>query len=957
VERPGRLHTTGSKIGSGIWGYAVLTCRLLGHVEVLSGGESICLGYPRQRSLLAILLIEVNRLVSAESLIDRIWQEDPPETARATLYADISRLRRALRRAPGVQVVRRSGGYLIEAEPATVDLHRFRDLVSRAQDGLDDRTTSALLAEGLALWRGEPFADLSNPWLKTVQASLNAERLEAILRRNDAELRLGRHAALLADLRTLSAAHPLNERVAAQLMLALHRSGHQAEALQHYQLIRRYLSSELGVDPGPRLQELHQRILSNSGELDAKATVRPAGHLPIPRHLPAYTPHFIGRKAEMKQLTRLLDTGTAGSRTAIISTVNGTAGIGKTTLAIHWAHHVADRFPDGQLYVNLRGFAPSRSPMPPSDAIGGFLDALGVPPERVPPDLDARAALYRSLLADRRMLVVLDNARDSDQVRPLLPGSGTCMVIVTSRDRLAGLVAEEGARPIILDPFSAEEGIDLLASRLGTEFIESERDTANTLLERCAGLPLALAIVAARMGTDRHLSLATLVGLLEDERARLEVLDSGDPATSVRAAFSWSYGCLDPATARVFRLFGLHPGPCASAPAVAALAGVGIGEARSALSVLARAHLVDEPVSGQFVLHDLLRVYAMERAETEESPGDRDTALRRLLTWYLHSADAADRLLVPRSQRVPLDAPPPLVHPLSFDDREAALAWFESERANVVPITQAAADAGHHDVACHFPAAIWGFLTLRKPWADWITTHRIGLDSAERTGDRLGEAYLRTALADAHRDLRRYEQAVSGFTEALALWRSVANRWGEAATLTLLGLAHRDARDYPGSTDCLSSALTIFREIGDSWGEGWALYDLGETEQRLGRLQEAVAHSERAREIFRETKDGWGEGWSLYNLGKIHQRAGDLPEAVDCLQQALDLFRHIGNQLGEASVLATIGATFDLAGRMAEARDFWQQALTIFDNLGAPQAAAIRTRLESSAVSRGERCV
>jgi DNA-binding SARP family transcriptional activator/tetratricopeptide (TPR) repeat protein len=925
----------------------MLTCRLFSQVEVLLDDQRIDLGYPRQRGLLVILLVEVNRLVSVESLIDRVWGQHPPLAARDTLYTDISRLRRALKPTSEMQLIRRSGGYLIKAAPQTVDLHRFRDLVARARVSDTDEERAALLEEGLVQAQGEPFADLNTPWLTDLRASLNREKFNATLDRNDAQLRLGRHTILLTELSTLSAAHPLDERLAAQFMLALYRSGGQSEALHHYQRMRQQLADDLGVDPGPELQDLYQRILRNAAELSTAPKQSASARPPVPRQLPAHTSHFVGRAEELRKLSGVLDTEGETAGTVVISAINGTAGIGKTALALHWAHQAADRFPDGQLYVNLRGFDPSETSMEPAEAIHGFLGALGVPPEGIPVALDARAALYRSLLAERHALVMLDNARDAGQVRPLLPGSPTCAVIVTSRNQLTSLVVGEGAQPISLDLLSVGEGISLLAGHLGPEYVASELETMNELIERCARLPLALAIVAARISVSPHVPLTALVEQLADERTRLDALDTGDPSSSVRAAFSWSYRYLERYVARVFRLLGLHPGPELSVPAVAALAGIDCDDAGSALSVLTKAHLVTELASGRFVLHDLLRVYAVERAEAEERAEDRNAAVRRLLTWYLHSADAADRFLVPRSQRVPLGAPEPGSQPLSFNDRKAALEWCDVELANIVAAIRLAAGNGYQDIAWKLPIVLWGFFTLRKPWTDWIAVHRIGLAAAEESNDLLGQAYVWTALANAYRDLRWFDKAEHGFLQALPIWQAIDNQWGEGAALILLGITYRDSQRFQPALDCLDKSLKIFHEIDDLWGKAWVLHNLGETHQRLRRHEEAIDGSEKALAIFRHINDKWGEGWALCNLGKTHQDLGDFPTAIDHLQHALGVFREIGNRMGEGIALASLGTTLMLTNRTEEARTSLSRALVIFADLGAPQVADIQARLRT----------
>jgi DNA-binding SARP family transcriptional activator len=467
--------------------------RLLGDIEARIDDRLVDIGHARQRCVLTVLLVEANRTVTIDHLIDRVWADHPPQRARGAVYNYLSRLRQALAACTDISISRQPGGYVLTVDPLAVDVYRFHDLIRQARAADDNEIAAALFDEALRLWRGEAFATVDTPWLNGIREALEKERLAAELDRN--ELGLGRHTSLLAGLSTAATARPLDERLVGQLMLALYRSGRQADALAHYERIRRCLADELGADPSPPLQQLHQQILRSDQPLAVSAdtmagSIRKPSALPVPRQLPTPVRHFTGRQAELKTLNGLLDEAVAPGATVVISAIHGTAGIGKTALAMHWAHTMADRFPDGQLYVNLRGFDPGDTVMAPAQAMRGFLDALAVPPDRIPADLDAQAALYRTLLAGARMLVVLDNARDSAQVRPLLPGARGCLALVTSRNQLSGLIAAEGAHPLTLDLLTPTEGRQLLARRLGHDRLAAEPRAVEEIVARCARLPL-----------------------------------------------------------------------------------------------------------------------------------------------------------------------------------------------------------------------------------------------------------------------------------------------------------------------------------------------------------------------------------------------------------------------------------------------------------------------------------
>ena len=613
---------------------------VLGPLQVRSDGRPVQVGAPMQRTLLAALLLHANQVVAAEQLIDHLWDQAPPPSARSTLQNYILRLRRLLperpERAAGQLLVTRVPGYLLQLRPGELDLDRFQRLVADARasttQGQTERAAS-LLRDALALWRGPPLCDVASETLRRLHLPrLEDQRLGALEARSDAELGLGLHAELTGELHGLVDEQPLRERFRAQLMLALYRCGRQAEALEVYRSTWRLLSDELGIQPGPELRRLEHAILREDPSLDLPATAAP-GHPPAaaispPHQLPPAITDFTGRRQHLDELDRLLEPG-VDATAVVISAIAGTAGVGKTALAIHWAHRVRDRFGDGQLYVGLRGYAPT-PPMRSLDALAGFLHALGVPAEQVPLDLEEAAGLYRTLLADKRILVVLDNARSADQVRPLLPGSPRCLILVTSRDRLGGLVARDGARRLTLDVLPPEEAVGLLTRLLGAERVAAEPQAAEELAEVCGLLPLALRIAAANLADQPGQSIAGYLARLRqgDRLAELSVDD--DPQAAVRTAFDCSYAALEPAAQRLFRLLGLVPGPEFTPPAAAALAGAPTDHAATLLERLTTVHLVEPRGPDRFGFHDLLRLYAADRTHDEDSEPDRKAAAARL---------------------------------------------------------------------------------------------------------------------------------------------------------------------------------------------------------------------------------------------------------------------------------------------------------------------------------------
>jgi DNA-binding SARP family transcriptional activator/Tfp pilus assembly protein PilF len=921
--------------------------RVLGDVAMLVNGDGVELGHARQRCVLAVLLVEANRVVTVEQLLDRVWGDRPPQRSRTTLSSYLSRLRRALAAAGGeVGLTRRPGGYLLTVDPVAVDLHRFRQLVGEAAVAGDGERALAALEQALGLWRGDAFGSLETPWLDEIRVGLAAERLAAELDRNDLALDRGGHAALLGELSSRAGAYPFHERLVGQLMLALYRCGRPADALRGYEQLRQRLAAELGTDPSPPLQTLHKRILRADPGLTVAQPARAPSRSTVPRQLPPLPSSFAGRQPELDILDGLLATdGGSAPTTVVISAVSGTAGVGKTALAAYWAHRVADRFPDGQLYADLRGFDPGGSVMDPAEAVRGFLVALGVPPQRLPAELDAQVALYRSRLAGRRMLVVLDNARDSAQVRPLVAGSPGCLVLVTSRSQLTGLVAGTGAHPLALDLLTTDEAWELLTGRLGPERTKEEPDAVDEIIARSARLPLALTIVAARAATHAGFPLAALAAELRHARTALDVLAGADPAVDVRAVFSWSYRSLREPAARLFRLLSLHPGPDLTAGAAASLAGVPLAAARSQLVELAGASLVTERAPGRYGLHDLLRAYATELAHTREPEPDRRAALHRVLDHYLHTAHTAVRLLDPIRPRIVLNAAERGVTPERLADVTDALAWFGTEHRVLVAAVMQAADHGLDTRTWQLAWTLTGFFHRRGHWHDWASTQGAALAAARRLADRARQAWAHRQLGRALTGLARWDGAFAAFQQALALSGAAGDDVERAHAHLDLGMMWERQGRPAEALDHTEQAFALFRTSGYRWGETDALNNLGWHYATAGRYRLALSCCERALELNREVGHTYGEALTLDSLGYIHHRLGRYRQATACYQQAVGLLRVVSDRANEAETLVRLGDTHRAAGDGDAARDAWLQALSIFDQLDHPDAAGTRTKL------------
>ncbi|GIJ43399.1 XRE family transcriptional regulator [Virgisporangium aliadipatigenens] len=889
--------------------------QLLGPVELIGSPHRVDLGAPRQRAVLAALLVDVGRVVTPELIVDRVWGGEPPDGVRRSLHAYVARLRRALREAGtgNVPLVHRSAGYTVDLPPERVDLHRFRDLAARGE--------RESLRAALELWRGEPLAGITGHWADRMRRTWQRERLDTVAAWASAELSAGNPSAVLAPLTELVEEEPLAETLAATLMRALALAGRQAEALDRYTVTRQRLVEELGVDPGPALREAHRAILRGELGPEAAPAVSPSATA-VPAQLPGEVAAFTGRDEELAALDAVL--AEPGSTAVPVAVVSGTAGVGKTALAVCWAHRARDRFPDGQLYADLRGYDPER-PADPADVLAGFLLALGVPPMEIPLRLDERAARYRTETSGRRILILLDNAATVEQTRPLLPGTGTCAVLVTSRDSLAGLVALHGARRVDLGLLPRDRSVALLRRLIGTR-VDDEPAAAAVLADQCARLPLALRL-AAELAAARHpATLSELVTELADQRERLDRLDAGgDPRGAVTAVFSWSLRHLRPAAVRLFALLGLHPGLDLDEYAAAALAGEDLRATRENLALLVRAHLVHAVGARRYGMHDLLRVYAASTVD-----GDGGPALTRLFDHYLGTAAAAVDVLHPaeRHHRPPVDAPATAVPDLSTPD--GALSWLDGELPNLTAM------AAHRDGARHairLSGTLFRYLD-RGRYLRALTIHAHAIEAARRAGDVAGEAVTSYHLGTTHLQVGRLEPAADKLARAVELFGRVDDAPGAARAAGTLGLVEALLGRYATAHTHQLQALEGIRRAGDRHAEARALTSLGLVEGWLGDFPSSFARHEAALERFREFDDRVGEATALANLAEAQLRAGLLSAASANQRAALELFRRIGHPAGEAWALNGLGVSLVREGRPAEAIPLLREALTLARQTG-----------------------
>ena len=912
--------TNGAAVTSG----GGLRVGVLGPLLVTRDGAEVKLPRGRACTLLAVLAMSAGRPVGAERLAELIWDDDQPEHARASLHSVVARLRGLV---PGA-VVTAGDGYLLDVDPDQVDLLRFRRLVREAGEASDPGDSLGLLEQALGLWRGEPLAGLRSAALERgVVPGLTDEYLSAVQQRADLDLAAGNHDQVIAELRGLTGRYPLREPLWGQLMRALASAGRPAEAIGEYHRAREALAAQLGVDPSPDLQERYQLLLQAEpreapGPQASDSIAQPAPDAPeappgasgggsaggVPRRLPADTGVFTGREAELAWLLQL---GGAAERVrgpgaVVICAVDGMAGVGKTALAVHAAHRLAGWFPGGQLFIDMRGYTQGLPPRTADQALEVFLRAMGVPPQRVPEDTEERAALYRERLAGTRTLIVLDNAADEAQVRPLVPGDAGCLVLVTSRRKLRSL---DDAHVVALDVLPEADAVSLLGTVAGSARVTPGDPWASEVARLCGRLPLAIRIAAALLRNRPAWTLEYLAGKLRAAQSQLDAFRDGD--RDLAAVFGLSSQSLRDDQRRLYQLLGLLPGPETDAYAAAALAGTDPAAADRLLQELVDHNLLLEPAVGRYVMHDLIRAHA--RALAAGHPAhEQEAALGRLLDFYQHTAQRADASIARHAQPYPVGSPPG--HAPALPDADAARGWLRAERANLTACLRYAADHGLDARTVALSAGVANLLATDGPWPQAVAAQAAGAAAAARLGDQVGRARALTELGNLQGLTADYQAAEASLQTALELYREVGEKSGQAHALTELANVQRLTDDYPQAQASLQAALDLRREIGDKAGQAYALTGLGSVRRESGDFPGAGASLRAALELCRETGDKAGQAYALAQLMAVQAATGEYEDAVRSGETALVMNRELGNRFHLAIVLQKLGTVQRLTG-------------------------------------------
>jgi DNA-binding SARP family transcriptional activator/tetratricopeptide (TPR) repeat protein len=951
--------------------------RVLGPIELWSGGQQCDLGSQRARCVLANLLLTPRTTIPAEVLINRVWDTRPPPKARETLSVYVTRLRSSLRQAGGdrVRLAGRARGYELDVDPEAVDLHRFRRL-RRQADALtangDPGHAATLLREADGLWRGQAFAGILGDWMERMRDSIEEERRAAILTRVECELQLGRYSDLVGELRHLLAQYPLDEALVARQMTALYLSGRPGDALSLYRDTRSRLIEDQGAEPGPALSELHQRILRHDPDLAPRPGDRGPSRTSQADMLAPETADFVGRSQELALLTHEQDGAPR------VSIIEGMAGVGKTALAVQAARAVSDQYPDGMFYLNFHTHDPGGPALDGAEAVHRLLRMLTAPSTQIPDALGERAALLRAQLSRRRAVVILDDAARYDQIGPLLSAAGDCMILVTTRRRLPGL---QGAQALTLDVLSMDDAVALFLRIAGQGRVNDE-DEAATAVRLCGFLPLAIQLAAGRLAQDYPPRLADLVGELSQPPARSG--GSGPATPEVMSAFELSYSSLEPEHQRFFRRLGLNPCPSVSLQGAAALGGSSLAEADKALSVLLDHHLIAQASVGQFRFHDLIREYAATCAAREESRPEQRQAVGRLLDYYVSAASEADRILHPFRHRLPMPAGDTPSASLLRRTQEGAAEWLESEWRNIL---QAARYASRHEwkqKCADLTHALAGFLDVSAYWGEAIEAHALALQASRDAEDPARIAQASLDLSEVSQQTGRHEAALPLAEAAAEIYRSLADRRGEAEALHQIGMAmgragrfreglayFREARiadidaasthgvartlshagivswqlgRYPDAMADLKEALSLFRDLGDRLGQAKILTNLGRMQLHLGYHRDALESYQQSLEIFREAGGAQYQAIVYHNIGNVYHYKGSYEDGLDAYRRALATFRSIGDLPNESDVLNDIGAIYRSAECHDEALIYHEKARSIAEEIGnlSLQLKAIR---------------
>jgi DNA-binding SARP family transcriptional activator len=922
--------------------------RLLGPIEIVVDGRPRPVAGLRRRAVLAALGLRSGETVAVDRLINVVWADEPPATASNTLQRHISFLREAL--GPTAPIVARPPGYALAIAADSVDALRAEHLIRAAGPG----PSPTDLRTALDLWRGDALADLTAlPWFQEQAVRLETLRLDGVHGFIEQRLSAGEHASVIPDLEGLVDQHPYREDFHRQLMLALYHSGRQVEALDVFQKLRQTLDDELGIQPSADLRALEVAVLRqdlSTVDSDARARIEVETSQPQPRapaQLPLATPVFTGRERELAELDDLVDRMAGG--TVVVAAIAGTAGVGKTALAVHWAHRHADEFADGQLYANLRGYDPAGEPREPGEVLCGFIAALGTPPDQIPTSLDEQASLLRTLLAGRRVLVLLDNARDAEQVRPLLPGTQGCLVLVTSRNQLTSLLVSEGAQPVSLELPSAAEARVMLDRRLGTARTWREPAAVDDIVTRCARLPLAIALAAARAAANPRLTLTAVAGELQTALAQLQ---GGDPHSDVRAVFSWSYQALSPAGAALFRQLGHCPGAEFSTAAAASAVGLPVTEVQPLLAELVRDHMIAELRPHRYALHDLLRAYAVELATAHDGERTSAQARERLSAYYFHSTYIAAFRLGRHREPIAVADPPAAVSVEPFPSDGAALDWFNDNRQLLVSlVTDDAIGGGWRPWQLAW--ALLGFLETRGYWEENIAIQEFAVRTAESDGDAVGLAYARRSLGGALGVAGRHDEAYDQTERAAHDFVALGNDTLAAYCHNNLGWIADLRGDVPRALHHGEVAYQLFLKVGHVRGQAMAHNAIADGLAQLGRVDEALQHSEAAYAMLSTTGERIDEADAVRSLGFVQVRAGHHAAAAALYQRAVQLYHEVGETRSEAETYELLGDAHHAFGDGGAASAAWLRALTLLQHLNrAESTTGIRAKIASVRDSR-----
>jgi DNA-binding SARP family transcriptional activator/Mrp family chromosome partitioning ATPase len=921
-----------------------LSVQLFGPIRAFVGAREIDLGPTVRRTLFAMLAMRAGEAVSLDDIIDGLWGDAPPGNPLSSVYTYISGLRRALdphrdSRASTGRLQSTSPGYRLSLDHVEVDTTRFAAHLATGRTLLSSDLGAAVaeFEAALGIWRESPLADATGPFAHATRVRLTEQRFGLVEDHATALLTQGRHAAALSELRELAAEYPLREHPRGLLMQALFRSAKSKEALAVFADVRKVLGEELGIDPTPFLSQLRDRIVDGDPELltgtpqrvDLTAFESPVSQF-IPTQLPPAMPAFIGRAAELSRLRALIPPETPGRspKTPAIGIISGPAGVGKTTVGVHLAHELSDLFPDGQLFVNLRGFDPHEPPVSPAQALAKLLGDLGGYATAAGEGVAELSARFRSLLSGKRMLVLLDNALSSEQVRPLLPGS-SCLVLVTSRNRLDGLVVRNGAQVLDLRPLLPEESSTFLTRTVGDTRASDAAEDLARIAELCGHLPLALRIVGRRFATRPDWRLQDVVADLSGESDRLSALASDDAdGDAIRPVFSWSYQALKPEPAQMFRRLGLHPGDEISVGAAAALNGTSVAEARRLLETLANSHLIDWSGRNRYRIHDLLHLYTRELVREDDTTDQRSAATRRLFDWYLHSTNNSNIILEPArgKRRLPIEPPPEDCCPVEFADGEAAAQWVLAESSALRSVVRYAAELGYDEYVWKIVSTVWEYLRFGPEIDEWIVLQELAVMAAERHGDTYAHMWSISSVAHAYHHARRIDKSLEYFTIGVKYWSTEGVHQPGARLLGAVALAGSAHVYYLNdelerALECARSALPVVRDEGDGFSEVWLMTVTGTIYRKWGRLPEAETCVRQGLQICQSQGQPHLllESHVLRDLGRIKHDQGRREEAVVYLKQALAVAQEVGNALGEVRVLNTLRQVLSELGQLEEA--------------------------------------